>query len=32
MGYKDVWEESQENIELGETIGAGNFGEVFKGT
>jgi serine/threonine protein kinase len=31
MGFKDVWEESRENIELGETIGAGNFGEVYKG-
>ena len=30
-GVKDLWEESRENIELGEIIGHGNFGEVYKG-
>ncbi len=28
---KDIWEEKVENIELGEIIGKGNFGDVYKG-
>jgi hypothetical protein len=31
VGFKDIWEESRENIELEEIIGHGNFGEVFRG-
>ena len=31
VGFKDVWEEDRLNIELGPMIGAGNFGEVYKG-
>ena len=31
VGFKDVWEEDRANIELGPLIGAGNFGEVYKG-
>ncbi len=31
VGFKDVWEEDRINIELGPLIGAGNFGEVYKG-
>ena len=31
VGFKDVWEEDRTNIELGPLIGAGNFGEVYKG-
>jgi serine/threonine protein kinase len=31
VGFKDVWEEDRLNIELGQLIGAGNFGEVYKG-
>ena len=32
VGFKDVWEETRENIECTEMIGAGNFGEVYKGS
>lgn len=31
VGFKDVWEEDRVNIKLGPIIGAGNFGEVYKG-
>ena len=31
VGFKDVWEEDRMNIELGQLIGSGNFGEVYKG-
>lgn len=31
VGFKDVWEEDRINIELGQLIGSGNFGEVYKG-
>ncbi len=31
VGFKDVWEEDRVNIKLGPLIGAGNFGEVYKG-
>ena len=31
MGFKDVWEEERGNIELGQLIGSGNFGEVYRG-
>jgi fyn-related kinase len=31
VGFKDVWEEDRVNIELGQLIGSGNFGEVYKG-
>jgi len=31
VGFKDVWEEDRCNIDLGQLIGSGNFGEVYKG-
>lgn len=31
VGFKDVWEEERANIKLGPLIGAGNFGEVYRG-